>query len=1206
MTDGYKSSAYSTQLSVTGGIAPYTFSLKSGNLTTAGLSLNSTTGIISGTPTAAGNYTFTITAKESSCDKLAIDRVFSLKVFDPVVIGGPSISGNKCSSVVGANYTVSGGAPPFAWSTVPTLPAFMSINVTTGRISGNLTTGAGSYSIQATDRNGRVATKAISITINALPTFTWVTSANLTDGYKSYAYNDQLSVTGGIAPYTFTLKSGSSLPGGLSLNSTTGIIGGTPTTAGNYTFTIVAKESSCDALTIERVFNLKLLTRITCSQTLNLPCLSKRPISLQIVSDNDYALFAGNATAITRLIYQNDVPWGGQITNAATNTFSLQAGEDTFYVLAMNASGPGDISGKINDKNIADLVAINNIKKSSNVSSYLSLYGSSSAALEVGTYNVTLGDAQNARNQASAWNLPTVNFTNTVITHITNQYSYSNTLNRKAGFDLPSYQAVFFRFSVADVASLPDTTALTVSGGQPPYTWSISGGLPTGLQYKTSANGDALIFYGSFAQSGSFPIVATATDAFGAVCSGNHTIVVNPELEITNSCPLASGTNGTAYTANLTATGGKPSYNWSLVPTNTGLPPGLSLNTTTGVISGTPTAVGNFTFSYKVTDGCSQNATKNCTMTILDPCNLVSPLSFATLSPLSSWVVGQYNEYQFAVTGGLSPYVFEIDQSTLPPGVSANSQGKIFGTPTQVASSSGTPEVYWVQWNSPSSYPFTSPYNHARATTGKINIPGGVQIDVTLSGEILKNVSAFGVNDGGLFWGPPNVYKSSIVPSLPNNSDHISIDGRAFPAQKINFTSAGLAKEVSNIVMFIWSLGSPGDSAKYMFENDFDVLTANQFFIKNGRQLEGIEGHGSIVFPGKFTSIAWNMPDPENYNSWNIGITSAYTNKIKVKVRDACGSEITGLFDLGVNSSSSISPAKSMPAMAIPSLNRSPQTFIVNPKSLLPNVSDKDLAAADHLVTLPFLIGKSEVTNEEYCVFLNAVAKQSDPSGIHNVAMGAALNGGILRTGAVGAYAYTAKTGMGNYPVVYVSWFDAARYVNWLANGSPTGAQDKTTTEDGAYALNGAVSGAGIARNATNPNTKQKPKYWLLNESEWYTAAYLKPTELTTVAFWSYPTQSDTAPDLTLNNAKNLANYGNIFDGPTEAGFFGESPSPFGTLDQGGNVREWTESVDSGKYRIIRGGSWADAVDAMKASESDVADHAFEDDMTGFRVGGAP
>jgi formylglycine-generating enzyme required for sulfatase activity len=220
--------------------------------------------------------------------------------------------------------------------------------------------------------------------------------------------------------------------------------------------------------------------------------------------------------------------------------------------------------------------------------------------------------------------------------------------------------------------------------------------------------------------------------------------------------------------------------------------------------------------------------------------------------------------------------------------------------------------------------------------------------------------------------------------------------------------------------------------------------------------------------------------------------------------------------------------------------------------------------------------------------------------------MSSALNGGILRTGNAGAYAYTVKSGMGNYPVVYVSWFDAARYVNWLTNGSPNGLQDKTTTEDGAYALNGAVSGVSIVRNILNPNTKLKPTNWLLNESEWFTSAYLKSSMLTSVSLWNYPTQCDTPPDLKTANPKNLANYGNIFDGPTEAGFFSGSPSAFGTFDQGGNVREWTESVDSTKYRIIRGGSWADSGDAMKASESDVADPTLEDDKTGFRIGGEP
>jgi formylglycine-generating enzyme required for sulfatase activity len=108
------------------------------------------------------------------------------------------------------------------------------------------------------------------------------------------------------------------------------------------------------------------------------------------------------------------------------------------------------------------------------------------------------------------------------------------------------------------------------------------------------------------------------------------------------------------------------------------------------------------------------------------------------------------------------------------------------------------------------------------------------------------------------------------------------------------------------------------------------------------------------------------------------------------------------------------------------------------------------------------------------------------------------------------------------------------------------------------------------------------------------------------VSFWNYPTQSDTAPDITLANPNNVANYDNIFTGPTETGFFCESPGTFGTLDQGGNVREWTESADAGKYRIIRGGSWADSANAMLASESDIADPVLEDDKTGFRIGGAP
>ena len=211
-------------------------------------------------------------------------------------------------------------------------------------------------------------------------------------------------------------------------------------------------------------------------------------------------------------------------------------------------------------------------------------------------------------------------------------------------------------------------------------------------------------------------------------------------------------------------------------------------------------------------------------------------------------------------------------------------------------------------------------------------------------------------------------------------------------------------------------------------------------------------------------------------------------------------------------------------------------------------------------------------------------------------------NIGIQRASIGANYTYSVDSGFENYPVTYVSWQDAARYANWLTNGKPTGLQDSTTTEDGVYTMN-ATS---ITRNAINPNSKESPKYWLLNEGEWYTSAYLK---YDASAIWTYPTQSNVAPDSTVANPANFANFGGTFGETTTVGFFNQSPGPFGTFDQGGNVREWTETHDSNSgnaMRIIRGGSWADPASAMRADESHIADPSLEDDKTGFRIGGAP
>ena len=114
-------------------------------------------------------------------------------------------------------------------------------------------------------------------------------------------------------------------------------------------------------------------------------------------------------------------------------------------------------------------------------------------------------------------------------------------------------------------------------------------------------------------------------------------------------------------------------------------------------------------------------------------------------------------------------------------------------------------------------------------------------------------------------------------------------------------------------------------------------------------------------------------------------------------------------------------------------------------------------------VSYNYYINKYCVTNDEYALFLNSVAI-TDSYGLYSLSM-SDPKGGINRIGAPGSYSYISKINYGNKPVVWVSWFDCARYCNWLHNNKPAGAQNNSTTEDGAYTLNGSVTGNAVTKN---------------------------------------------------------------------------------------------------------------------------------------------
>ena len=280
-------------------------------------------------------------------------------------------------------------------------------------------------------------------------------------------------------------------------------------------------------------------------------------------------------------------------------------------------------------------------------------------------------------------------------------------------------------------------------------------------------------------------------------------------------------------------------------------------------------------------------------------------------------------------------------------------------------------------------------------------------------------------------------------------------------------------------------------------------------------------------------------------------------------------------------------------------------------------------------VAYDYQIGKYDVTIGQYADFLNAVAA-TDTNSLYNANMGTSGNiRGISRTGSSGSYIYSviAASGSapnggvsaGNRPITYVSWWDSARFANWMANGQPTGAQNSTTTENGAYNVNGATSGTAPAKNVTNPNTSAAPTFFIPNESEFYKAAYYDPTLNSSAGgYYTYATQSNTAPDNQIGSTANQANYAAGFvysvtqsstyltsqNYLTDVGAFSGSVSFYGTFDQSGNVYQWNDlNGTSGSSRGLRGGNWSDNVSADLSSAVRASNNASNESLDiGFRL----
>lgn len=230
---------YNASIAATGGVPGYTYSVVTGTLP-AGLSLSTTTGVISGQTPNTGAYSFTIQAVDARSIPVTMLYTGSILPLNNLVITPSTM--NIQQGLILAVTLVSTGVAPFSWVVSSgALPAGVTLNAITGAVAGT-PTGIGPYSftIQSTDSTGNGASLAYTGTAHSFATLTIYPLAFPVA--NASVVNQTFSANGGTAPYTWAITSGT-LPNGLSLNTTTGVISGTDSPSGGWAFTLRVKDN---------------------------------------------------------------------------------------------------------------------------------------------------------------------------------------------------------------------------------------------------------------------------------------------------------------------------------------------------------------------------------------------------------------------------------------------------------------------------------------------------------------------------------------------------------------------------------------------------------------------------------------------------------------------------------------------------------------------------------------------------------------------------------------------------------------------------------------------------------------------------------------------------------------------------------------------------------------------------------------------------
>jgi hypothetical protein len=572
---------YSATIGVSGGTAPYSCTITSGTLQ-AGLTLTGCT--VSGTPTVASTVQLTVKATDSSNPQETTSGPVSLTINPaPLTLTLSSLPNGTVNVPYSATIGVSGGTSPYSCTiTAGTLQAGLTLTGCT--VSGTPTVASTvQLTVKATDSSNpqETVTGPVSLTINPAPLTLTLTS--LPDGTINTPYSAVIGVSGGTAPYSCTITSGT-LQAGLTLTGCT--VSGTPTVASTVQLTVKATDASNPQETVTGPVSLTIKPA---ALTLTLSSLPDGTVG--VAYDSTIGV-AGGTAPYSCTITSGTLQAGLTLTGCTVSGTPTVASTVQLTVKATDSSNPqetvtGPVSLTINPAPVS-IVITSPPAGTVNVpySGPIGITGGTGPY----TCSITTG---------TLIGTPSAPGSTPITVKVTDSSNPKNTSTGPITIVInPATATLTLSSPPVATVDTPYTGTIGVSGGTSPYTCHLnSGTVPPGLTLTNCT------LTGTPTTAGPYILNITATDSStptAGTVTGNVTVTVNPLAPLTLTGSLPNATVGVPYTQTITAQGGLAPYTYAITAGT--LPPGITLDPNTGVFSGTPTAPGASSFTLTATD----------------------------------------------------------------------------------------------------------------------------------------------------------------------------------------------------------------------------------------------------------------------------------------------------------------------------------------------------------------------------------------------------------------------------------------------------------------------------------------------------------------------------------------------------------------------------------------------------------------------------